>query len=321
MQQIERYGVIALVFLLVTIVAVSFWGDSKSPGFWARLTGRGVKKDATSQQVSNMIPPATSTERAIDPNLPLTTGEGAAVNGLAAGPAPDANTWSAPAPATAGGAAPANDAWTNPPAAPVASSEVARPNAGYAPAPTERAPAMASAPSAPVSRAVDTQTSGTGQPYVVQKGDSLIRIAAKTLGSGKRWTEIQTLNGGLDPRDLHPGMKLVLPATARLPKSGATPAAQPKSGAKPAASGSGTYVVRAGDTLSKIAARALGDDGRWREIVAANPNLDPKRLLVGTSIRIPDAGRAPSAANRAPVLASAAPRQVPAEASDRPRVR
>ena len=46
MQQIERYGVIALVFFLITIVAVSFWGDSKSPGFWSRLTGR-AKKDAT----------------------------------------------------------------------------------------------------------------------------------------------------------------------------------------------------------------------------------------------------------------------------------
>ena len=53
MQQIERYGVIALVFLLVTIVAVSFWGDSKSPGFWSRLTGRGAKKDAVAAQTTS----------------------------------------------------------------------------------------------------------------------------------------------------------------------------------------------------------------------------------------------------------------------------
>ncbi|MBK7643637.1 MAG: hypothetical protein IPJ19_11430 [Planctomycetes bacterium] len=43
MQQIERYGVIALVFFLIMIVAVSFWGDNKSPGFWSRLTGREKK--------------------------------------------------------------------------------------------------------------------------------------------------------------------------------------------------------------------------------------------------------------------------------------
>ena len=30
MQRIERYGVIALVFLLVTIVAVSMWGERKN---------------------------------------------------------------------------------------------------------------------------------------------------------------------------------------------------------------------------------------------------------------------------------------------------
>src|SRR6185369_1717821 len=80
MQQIERYGVIALVFLLVTIVAVSFWGDSKSPGFWSRLTGRGAKKDAVAAQTQSNpemaaqpAEPAPATgERALATELPLT---------------------------------------------------------------------------------------------------------------------------------------------------------------------------------------------------------------------------------------------------------
>ncbi|MEY2808156.1 MAG: hypothetical protein RIR65_2573, partial [Planctomycetota bacterium] len=67
MQQIEKYGVIALVFLLVTIVAVSFWGDSKSPGFWSRLTG-GQKEEVaqaaatTSDESAAQVDPSATVE-------------------------------------------------------------------------------------------------------------------------------------------------------------------------------------------------------------------------------------------------------------------
>jgi nucleoid-associated protein YgaU len=315
MQQIERYGVIALVFLLVTIVAVSFWGDSKSPGFWSRLTGRGAKKDTNSAQVSNMIPPATSTERAIDPSLPLTTSPGSGFDSYAGAP----SSWQ-PQPAYGPGTAleapsaapltsvPAgNDPWTSAPTAPpeIANRQDPLPSS---PVPTT-APRTAPAPAA------------KGPQYVVQKGDSLIRIASKTLGSGSRWTEIQALNGGLDPRNLHPGMTLSLPAAAKVPKSGSPAAAKPAKrppSASPS-SGTGTYVVRAGDTLSSIASRVLGDGNRWREILSANPGLNPKRLFVGKSLRVPAVQSV-----RAPELAAAAPRPSRSASSDlpdRPRVR
>ena len=67
MQQIERYGVIALVFLLVTIVAVSFWGDSKSPGFWSRLTGKTAEEGA----VEVALTPNQLVIDHFDPNIPL----------------------------------------------------------------------------------------------------------------------------------------------------------------------------------------------------------------------------------------------------------
>lgn len=67
MQQIERFGVIALVFLLITIVAVSFWGDSKSPGFWSRLTGRAKQEPVA----DHVLPPASSTDTALTPPAPL----------------------------------------------------------------------------------------------------------------------------------------------------------------------------------------------------------------------------------------------------------
>jgi nucleoid-associated protein YgaU len=312
MQQIERYGVIALVFLLVTIVAVSFWGDSKSPGFWSRLTGRGAKKEATADQVTNMIPPATSTERAIDPSLPLTANDPAA---------PAVTEWQTPSAATT------NDPWMNTPTAP---PEIVAQGTPVVPAPSPEGQGFAPGYAEPAPRVQLplVATVPAGPLYTVKKGDSMIRIAAKTLGSGNRWTEIQTLNGGLDPRNLRPGMKLVMPATAKLENGGSTAPARAATKPKAAATKStGTYVVRSGDTLTGIAARVLGDGDRWRELVAANPGLDPKRLFVGKSIRVPaGAAQAPreegartasarSTPNRAPVVAAAAPR------SDRPRVR
>jgi hypothetical protein len=49
-----------------------------------------------------------------------------------------------------------------------------------------------------------------------------------------------------------------------------------------------TYVVRPGDTLSKIAGRVYGDVGRWREILAQNPQVtNANRIFPGDALRIP----------------------------------
>jgi nucleoid-associated protein YgaU len=50
-----------------------------------------------------------------------------------------------------------------------------------------------------------------------------------------------------------------------------------------------TYVVNAGDSLSKIAERVYGDASRWREIYKANKDQieDPKLIRPGWELRIP----------------------------------
>lgn len=48
-----------------------------------------------------------------------------------------------------------------------------------------------------------------------------------------------------------------------------------------------TYTVRAGDTLSRIAAAYFGREDAWPSIVAANPDLDPAQLTPGTVLVIP----------------------------------
>lgn len=71
-------------------------------------------------------------------------------------------------------------------------------------------------------------------------------------------------------------------ATERAQEGSGTPAP----GAPPPAS-SRTYTVKAGDTLSAIAARELGSAARWKEIADLNGIKDPRQLKVGQLLRLP----------------------------------
>ena len=102
-------------------------------------------------------------------------------------------------------------------------------------------------------------------------------------------------------------MVLRLPAE---PTRAAPPAASPPptaSAATTAASatnrGPATYTVRAGDNLTRIAVRTLGDGQRWDDIFAANRNqLDnPGQVREGMVLVLP------SVASVAPAPAEAAP--------------
>lgn len=332
MQQIERYGVIALVFLLVTIVAVSFWGDSKSPGFWARLTGKAKKQDVAQVDPGAPAPfqpagtPATTSEQALqtslalnpapagDPNAPLNTPvAGAPVDPFAPNTPPTAAGTTTNDPLAM--SAPAGNLATTP--APLGRAPATTP----APVTTPVVdPALANAPAAPAAEGANL--------YVVQKGDSLARIARRTLGAESRWTEIQALNDGITPNKLKVGMKLKLPAGAAATDTASTPSvasaakapaakkSQPKSASKPeakkaapASSNVAMYTVKKGDTLHSIAESKLGGKSHVREILALNPGLDPRRMSVGTRIKLP-------AADAGPVVAAASH-----SASSRPQVR
>jgi LysM repeat protein len=70
------------------------------------------------------------------------------------------------------------------------------------------------------------------------------------------------------------------PKLAKAPKSG--PAAE---GSAPGTvSSDGTYTIKSGDSLAKIA-RANGVS--LSDLEAANPGVDPKRLKVGQKINLP----------------------------------
>jgi LysM repeat protein len=84
-------------------------------------------------------------------------------------------------------------------------------------------------------------------------------------------------------KHLRPGSTAA--AAAPAPAAPAPAAAAPVA---PAPSGNGSYTVRSGDTLAKIA-RAQGVDGGWRELWEANRSAvaNPNMIRVGQKLAIP----------------------------------
>ncbi|HEV7275149.1 MAG TPA: LysM peptidoglycan-binding domain-containing protein [Devosiaceae bacterium] len=109
-----------------------------------------------------------------------------------------------------------------------------------------------------------------GDSVVVRAGDTLNRIAARC---GTSIGRLMSANPQLDnPNQIYVGMRL------NLSGAGAPPAEPP------AGDRIGQYRVRPGDTLSSIARRhgiALSD------LRAANRDVDPRSLRVGTILRLP----------------------------------
>ena len=119
------------------------------------------------------------------------------------------------------------------------------------------APAPAAQPSAPAS---------TGSSYTVKPGDTLGAIAAR---HGVQLSEVFGWNGLNMGSLIDPGQKIQLGAGGTTPAPATpapvVPAATPA--ATPAAPSSGSYTIKAGDTLSGIAAR---HGVKLADILAAN---------------------------------------------------
>lgn len=136
----------------------------------------------------------------------------------------------------------------------------------------------------PVTGPVNATDDGDQLPVVVvQRGDSLWRMAERHLGDGARFEEIADLNRGViqpdgrtltDEHWIYPGWRLRLPADATHI------AAAPERTA-----GTATYTVKPGDTLWDIAATQLGDGDRYPEIADLNHGITQPD---GTALGEPD---------------------------------
>lgn len=269
MHSIERYGIVALLFLVVTIVAVLLWDGEEADPAAPRVTPTIVEQ-----------PAGTPTPRA-----------------LPEGPGPDDRAVLTadvrPGPLTAATAQRREELVASEPP-PAAEPEEERLEVELQPStlagsgtPSDRTtPAIRPEPK-PV------RPAASGRTYVVKSGDTLGEIAQYQLGTSRRWKEIVAVNPGLDPNKLRLGQTLVLPPAdpgAPAPTVAREATSAPAEGsAKPASAtrSAPTYRVAAGDSLWRIAQRTLGDGNRWREIAALNPKIDPDRLAAGALLVLP----------------------------------
>ncbi|VXB63023.1 Lytic transglycosylase [Arthrobacter sp. 9V] len=148
---------------------------------------------------------------------------------------------------------------------------------GTAPAaPAQPAPAAPSAPGAPTSATV----------YTVVSGDTLGAIAAK---HGVPLSSIFSWNGLNGSSIIYPGQKIKV-SGGSAPSAPTAPAA-PAPAPAPLA-GTGSYTIKAGDTLSSIASR---HGVSLAALMAANNNVTATTVIYpGQKLTIPGAGLQPA---------------------------
>ncbi|HUR27437.1 MAG TPA: LysM peptidoglycan-binding domain-containing protein [Planctomycetota bacterium] len=284
MQRIERYGVIALVFLLVTILAVAVWGQRKNQSLLSIF-----KRDKT-PEVAKIDGGPTGSALPTSGALGLSSPTHELTPGILQDPLPGT--------ALAG----PTDVTTilTPPAGPGIKAVTFEQSSPLIPqSGTTSSPLIADPPPSPggflTPAPIVAPIDNGARVYTVKPGDTLGSIAGRELGSTKRWKEIEALNG-VKPERLKVGMEIKLPlGAASLEPQVLVKRDAPVADAPKVAKGT-TYSVRSGDSLSRIAASQLGDANRYAEILALNPGLDPQRLSIGQSLRLPAGAKSVAAA-------------------------
>lgn len=145
---------------------------------------------------------------------------------------------------------------------------------------TGSTPAPATKPAAPASSA--SVTSGSGRVYVVKAGDTLSAIAAR---HGVGLSELFKWNGLGMSSVIYPGQKVKVGGGSSTQAPSAPAATKPASSA-PAPASSGSYTIKAGDTLSGISAR---NGVRLSDVLSANRLTMSSIIYPGQKLVIPGA--------------------------------
>lgn len=116
-----------------------------------------------------------------------------------------------------------------------------------------------------------TTTSGGDAVYTVKAGDTLSGIAAKY---GTTYQALASYNGISNPNKISVGQKIKIPGTG-------------SSGSTSTGGGDTVYTVKAGDTLSGIAAKY---GTTYQALASYNGISNPNKISVGQKIKIPGGG-------------------------------
>ncbi len=154
--------------------------------------------------------------------------------------------------------------------------------------PRDPEPQADPAPLEPPARLTPPPIRTTAGPtyHMVQPGQTLFEIAEEYYGDGELWRHIAANNPGRVRSNGHVNqhVRLLIPQRPDAPAVSAGSPAEPRRTVQ-----TSRVTVNAGDTLSAIARRHLGDASRWDELLDANRDqLDrPEDLRSGMTLRLP----------------------------------
>ena len=333
MQRIERYGVLALVFLLVTIVTFALWDDGSKPADGELAAAGPQERTQTPARPADVRRRQSSTDglkqqRAADEArrqarlLKLADAESHAGKNSLQGKFKASAAAAELANRTKNSSAGNGFATTQPKTA----SNNARPVnhklvISQDPA-DDRAKSLAAQQAEADRRRLAREEkdrllrNGTEREHTVASGETLGHISAKYYGTTKSWRSIADANPGVNPNALGVGQKLVIPARGAVPTPVAHTTVKTPTPKKTVSGPGGRYTVQSGDVLSRIAEREVGSVKDVKRILAMNPGLDANRLVIGQVLAMPTA----SAGSNRTAVASAASTRPTAKRNDRPRV-
>lgn len=284
MQKIERYGVLALILLVITLFAVGVWGDRPESieGPVAQGPGEAVKR-----RVRPRVQPPTVAQAQVPPQVQDSSLPVDPALGMRRTPDTTAGESFVPDPQSA--------------------------RLRRAAKRLEQARAQRPAPhslqdKAPEQSVVGDQRSKPGaiqslpeRVHVVRSGEVFSTIVERECG-GRRFTDqVMACNPGLDPDRILVGQRIMLPARDDSLVSRASAVTETAATHKPltVAEGSGksknsgrvrslnVYRVQSGDVLSRIISANCPAGVRLSDVVALNKGIDPNRIIVGQELRLP----------------------------------
>lgn len=157
-------------------------------------------------------------------------------------------------------------------------------------------------PVTPVKSGPEEFETVSSSTYVIQKGDSLSRIAARAGVSAR---EIAELNNIANMDQIRIGQKILLPAHAKSLPSTPPPSKPSRQAAAPASASGNIHVVQGGDTLGKLAKRYGTTVAAFKEV----NNLKNDLIRVGQKLGIPSGSAGASAVT--PVSTATSTAQAP----------